>query len=84
MGFVMLSVIIGSTGVALLLIAFFLTLFGIIKVASKTYAFMNIIGSALSGFASIMINYVPFVVLEFVWCAVAIAGFIKIIITKKG
>jgi hypothetical protein len=77
------SVVIGSAGVGLLLLAFFLTLFGIIKAVSKTYALMNIVGSALSGVASILINYIPFIILEFSWCAVAVAGFIKILFDKK-
>jgi hypothetical protein len=35
-------------------------------------------GSGLACYASLLINYVPFIILEGVWCAVSIAGLIKL------
>ena len=72
-----LSVIIGSAGVGLLLVAFLLNLFKIILQESRSYAVMNIIGAGLSCYASVLIDYIPFVVLEATWCLVAFAGLVR-------
>lgn len=78
------SVIIGSAGVALLLLAFFLTLFKIMKQDSASYAIMNIFGAGLSCYASALIGFMPFVVLEAAWCIVAIAGLVKVVGKKTA
>ncbi len=72
-----ISDIFGSLGVALLLIAFFLNLFKIISSESKLYGVMNIIGAGLSCYASVLIGFIPFVILEATWAIVAAAGLIK-------
>jgi predicted branched-subunit amino acid permease len=69
------STIIGSLGVTLLLIAFFINLFRFILPESKLY--MNIIGAGLSCYASVLIHYNPFIVLEATWCIVAVAALFK-------
>jgi hypothetical protein len=74
MGF---STIIGSLGVALLLVAFFLNLFKFISQESMLYIALNVIGAGLSCYASVLIHYMPFVILEGTWCLVAIAAFVK-------
>lgn len=71
------STLIGSLGVTLLLFAFFLSLFKFISQESRVYIFLNITGAALSCYASILIHFMPFVMLEAVWCFVAIAAFVK-------
>lgn len=72
------SVIIGSTGVLLLLLAFFLNLFKVLMQDTKTYSIMNIVGAGLSCYASILIDYMPFVILEGTWALVAFIGLIKL------
>jgi uncharacterized membrane protein len=74
-----LSVIIGSIGVGLLLIAFFLNLFKFIERDSYSYVLMNIFGAGLACYTSILINYIPFVILEGTWSLVAVVGFIKLL-----
>lgn len=71
------STIIGSLGVTLLLVAFFLNLFKFVKEDNSAYIFLNILGAALSCYASILINYLPFILLEAVWCLVALFAFGK-------
>jgi hypothetical protein len=71
------STIIGSLGVALLLLAFFLNLFKFVKEDNSAYIFLNILGAALSCYASILINYLPFILLEAVWCLVAVFALAK-------
>lgn len=64
---------VGSIGVTLLLAAFFLHLFGYIP-RGKLYIVLNIIGASLSCYASVLIRYWPFVVLEACWVLVSLAG----------
>ena len=71
------STIIGSAGVVLLLLAFFLNLFKFTSEQSKTYIFLNIVGAGISCYASYLINFIPFVILEATWCLVALAGLVK-------
>lgn len=68
------SSIIGSLGVGLLLAAYFLNLFGYTPRESRVYVLLNIIGAGLSCYASLLIRYWPFVVLEGCWCLVSVAG----------
>ena len=71
------SNIIGSIGVALLLVAYFLNLFKLLPPGSKMYGVLNIIGAGLACFASFMIGFIPFVVLEGIWAIVALAGMFR-------
>jgi hypothetical protein len=78
------STLVGSFGVALLLLAFFLNLFNFVMENNKIYILLNVAGAALSAYASYKINYMPFVFLESVWCVVAfLALFKKMNITGK-
>ena len=72
-----LSTLIGSFGVILLLIAFLLNLFKYLSQESRVYILLNIAGAALSCYASVLIHYYPFVILEAIWCLVAVAGLIR-------
>jgi hypothetical protein len=69
--------IIGTTGVGLILLAYAMSLFSFIQKEGRLFFVLNIAGSALACYASVLINYVPFIVLEAVWCIVSIIGFIK-------
>ena len=64
--------IIGSVGVTMLLLAFFANLVGWLEARSKLYQGLNAVGAGLAAYASYGIGFVPFVVLEGTWCAVAI------------
>ncbi|MFZ2498898.1 MAG: CBU_0592 family membrane protein [Methanosarcina sp.] len=77
------SVIVGSTGVLLLLLAFFLNLFKILMQDTKTYTILNVIGAGLSCYASVLIDYMPFVILEGIWALVAFAGLIRLLKSPK-
>ena len=72
-----ISTWIGSTGVSFLLIAFFLNLFGFINQNKFTYILLNILGAALSAYASWLIEFIPFVVLECIWMLVSFFALIK-------
>lgn len=65
---------IGSTGVAILLIAYVLILLNQISKDGATYLLMNFFGSALAGVASYLIHYTPFIILEAAWMLASLFG----------
>jgi hypothetical protein len=75
--------IIGSLGVAILLLAYFLNLFNILKSTHPLYSALNAIGAGLSGWASWMIGFMPFVLLEGTWMAVSLVGLYRSMTTQN-
>jgi hypothetical protein len=73
---------IGFIGVSILLAAYFLNLLNIIKTDSFRYLFLNILGAGIACFASILLNYLPFIILEGCWTLVSAFGLVKLF-TKK-
>jgi hypothetical protein len=71
------STLVGSLGVTMLLLAFFLNLFKFINEQNKFYILLNVTGAAMSAYASFLINYMPFVFLEVVWCFIALVALVK-------
>ncbi len=67
---------IGFIGVTMLLVAYFLNLSNKLKKESLTYLLMNLIGAGMSCSASILLKYIPFVILEGSWTLVSIIGLI--------
>lgn len=74
--------IIASVGVSLLLIAFFLNIFHFLDEKSFTYIGLNVVGAAISCYASYLIQFMPFVILEGTWAAVALGGLMRKIYGK--
>ena len=72
-----LADIIGSIGVFILLIAFALNLLHKISRESILYILMNIVGGSLACYASYLISYVPFIILESIWTIVSIAALVQ-------
>jgi hypothetical protein len=71
--------VIGSAGVLLLLIAYFLHSTGYLEGDGLPYIVMNIAGAGLACLASILLKYMPFVILEAAWTGVSIFALIKYI-----
>ena len=67
-----LSDIIGSFGVFILLLAFVLNLLHKISRENIIYILMNVTGGGLACFASYLIHYIPFIILEAVWTLVSL------------
>lgn len=65
---------IGFIGVTILLVAYFLHLRDFIKKDSLTYLFLNLVGAGLACFASILLKYLPFIILEGCWTLVSAIG----------
>lgn len=67
----------GFIGVALLLAAFMLNLLGLIQRDGLAYLLLNLVGAALACLASVLLNYLPFVILEGCWTLVSAFGLLK-------
>ena len=65
------ATIIGSVGVALLLIAFLLNLIKAMRAEGWSYLALNFIGAGLACYSSYLIRFMSFVVLEGTWAIVA-------------
>jgi len=63
--------LIGSLGVALLLLAFLLNQVRVLSTESYPDTALNFAGASLAGYASYLIGFVPFVILEGTWAVVA-------------
>jgi hypothetical protein len=70
---------IGIIGVGLILFAYFLNIFSLIKKDGVLFYLMNIIGASIACFTSYLINYFPFVILEGTWVLVSLIGLLKTI-----
>ena len=69
--------IIGTIGVGLILLAYFLNTSKLLPKDGKMFYVLNIIGAALACYASWLINYPPFVILEGAWVLVSLYGLMK-------
>ena len=65
---------IGFIGVTILLIAFFLNLNNTVKKEGLIYLFLNFIGAGIACFASVLLDYLPFIILEGSWTLVSAIG----------
>jgi uncharacterized protein with PQ loop repeat len=77
------SEIMGSLGVAILLLAFLLNMLKIIKTESLSYLLLNFIGAGLACFASWLIPFFPFVILEGVWAVVSLVSLVRYFIVDR-
>ena len=77
------SEITGSLGVAILLLAFLLNMLKIIKTDSLSYLLLNFIGAGIACFASWLIPYFPFVILEGVWAIVSLVSLVRFFIVDR-
>lgn len=72
-----LSDIVGFTGVAILLLAYLLNLLKIATNRKWVYLLLNFIGAGLACLASVMIDYMPFVILEGTWSVVSLVALLS-------
>ena len=75
---------IGFAGVTILLVAFFLNLANKLHKDSFSYIVLNIIGAGIACLASVMINYLPFIILEGCWTIVSIGALINFVRIKQS
>lgn len=75
--------LIGAAGVALLLGAFAANLLGMVEKESLAYPSANLVGASLATYASWLIAYMPFVVLEGVWACVSLVAVFRVMRQPK-
>ena len=68
---------IGTIGVGLILIAYFCSTFNWMSAHSKIFFLLNAVGASMTCYASYLISYWPFFVLEGTWSIVSFIGFFK-------
>jgi hypothetical protein len=67
----------GFIGVTILLVAYFLNLRDIISKDSMVYLLMNLAGAGIACLASVLLRYLPFIILEGCWTLVSAMGLLK-------
>ena len=68
---------VGTIGVGLILFAYFAGTFNLISGKGRVFFILNAIGAGLACYASYLIAYLPFVILEGTWMLVSLIGLIK-------
>ncbi len=79
-----LSEFLGSLGVGILLIAFILNLLKKITTDSIPYIVLNFLGAGTACYASILIPYFPFVILEGVWTILSLVAMIRWVANSRN
>jgi len=72
--------VIGFVGVTLLLLAFLLNLFRLMRADGYAYMTLNFAGALFACYSSYLIAFMPFVVLEGVWSAAAGAALLRALV----
>lgn len=67
----------GFFGVVQILLAYFLNVIGKIKSNHLLFILLNLIGAGMACLASILLNYVPFILLEAVWTLISLVSLLK-------
>lgn len=68
---------IGFVGVFQILLAYMLNIFGKLEKKDLTFILLNLIGASLACLASILMKYMPFILLEGVWALVSLIALLK-------
>lgn len=68
---------IGFIGVFQILLAYCLNVIGKISNKHLVFILLNFIGASIACFASILLNYWPFIILEGIWAIVSLFSFLK-------
>lgn len=74
---------VGFTGVFILLVAFLLNLMKKISQDSLLYIILNCVGAGMACLASVLISYIPFIILEGTWTIVSLIALFNFLQKKK-
>ena len=70
---------IGFAGVFLILLAYVLNVAGKTDRDQPAFIMLNLIGAALACLASVLLNYIPFIILEGAWAGVSLLALFRLI-----
>ena len=68
---------IGTIGVFLILLAYFLNVTDRLNSKGPVFLLMNLVGAGLACLASVLLDYLPFVILEATWALVSVGALIR-------
>ncbi len=69
--------LIGYFGVGLILLAYFLNLYNKLDNNSRLYMWINLIGAGLACVSSVLIQSIPFTILEGTWALVSLVALLR-------
>ena len=67
----------GFVGVFQILLAYFLNVTKKVNTNNLVFILLNLVGASFACFASILLSYVPFIILEGIWAVVSFYSLIK-------
>lgn len=67
----------GFIGVFLILLAYILNALDKISNKNLSFILLNLIGASIACFASVLLKYTPFIILEGVWALVSVNSLVK-------
>ena len=73
----------GAVGVTILLLAYFLNLFGKISQRGLIYILLNFVGAGIACLASVLLHYWPFIILEGAWTLVSLIALLKYLVSDR-
>ena len=67
----------GFVGVFQILLAYFLSVTKKVNTNNLVFILLNLVGASFACIASILLNYIPFVILEGIWTLVSLYSLLK-------
>ncbi|AXT19937.1 hypothetical protein D7030_02100 [Flavobacteriaceae bacterium AU392] len=67
----------GSIGVFMILLAYILSVKDLVSTKELSFILLNFVGALLACSASILLNYIPFIILEGAWALVSLSTLLK-------
>jgi hypothetical protein len=68
---------IGFIGVFQILLAYMLNVMGKVSHKDLSFILLNLIGAGMACLSSILLNYLPFIILEGVWTIISLISLLK-------
>ena len=68
---------IGFIGVFQILLAYFLNVIGKLQNRDLFFILLNLVGAGMACLASVLLNYIPFVILEGAWTVISFVSLVR-------
>ena len=75
---------IGFIGVFQILLAYVLNIAGKLNKKDLAFILLNLVGAGMACLASVLMQYLPFIILEGVWAIVSLFSFIRYLRQRSG
>jgi len=73
----MFTDLLGATGVFMILLAYFLNVTGKLETRILWPILLNLVGASLACVASVLLDYLPFIMLEGVWALISFVFLVR-------